>query len=302
MLSLIQRPSLRVLDYVETTLTLRSPDGVERSVTLFAHEKPQACVIVSNAYGVPARFYAAFARELASRGFAVLTHDYRGVGEDIAELRASRARMQDIPERDLPEAIAHVREKYPGLPLILVGHSFGGHAVELMPGNDAVDGIVMVAAHAGYWWNERIRRNPFLWLWLSVIVPIIGRLLGYVPGRAVGFTWSIATTMWSQWAGWISKRGYFFDDPGLDATRRAARITAPTLVVHITDDEWASEEAMQRMSDDFPNADVTQRHVSPSEFGLPAIGHLGFFRPQNAVAWPIIFDYVVAVVSRSSPK
>ncbi len=297
--SSIRPPSLRALDYLEVGLTLASVDGTERSATLFAHDEPRASIVISNAYGVPARFYGAFARELAGRGFAVLTHDYRGVGDDLARLRASRARMQDIPEHDLPEAISHMRTLYPQNPVILIGHSFGGHAVELMPGNDTVDGIVMVAAHAGYWWNERVRRNPFLRLWLGTAVPTIGRVLGYVPGKSVGFTWSIATTMWAQWARWIAMPGYFFDDPKLGAGERAARIVAPTLVIHVSDDEWASEAAMHRMVADFPHADVTQKIIVPSDFALPSIEHLGLFRPQNAATWPIIFDYVEAIATKS---
>ena len=47
-------------------------------------------VLIVSAMGVPQRFYADFAEWLASQGHAVMSFDYRGVGESRPAAHASR--------------------------------------------------------------------------------------------------------------------------------------------------------------------------------------------------------------------
>src|SRR5258708_34295879 len=66
-------------------LMLPARDGVKLAATLFEPAMPNGMAILLNSgTGIPRRFYGAFAQHLADRGFAVLTYDYRGIGESDA--------------------------------------------------------------------------------------------------------------------------------------------------------------------------------------------------------------------------
>lgn len=63
---------------------------------------------------------AALARAVASRGWYALRFNFRGVGESAGEWSGGREE-----HLDLADAVAHARALAPGLPLGLVGFSFG---------------------------------------------------------------------------------------------------------------------------------------------------------------------------------
>ncbi|MFX7816485.1 alpha/beta fold hydrolase, partial [Acinetobacter baumannii] len=83
-----------------------------------------------------------FASYLAHRGCAVLTYDYRGIGDSRQpamvgynqpkSLVGFKASMSDWAAQDVTAAVRWRRERYHGLPLAYVGHSFGGQALGLI--------------------------------------------------------------------------------------------------------------------------------------------------------------------------
>ena len=92
----------------------------------------RAVAVVSSAAGVPRGYYRGFAQWLAQRGYAVLTYDYRGIaGSRRGSMRDEPATMADWALLDMSAALAaaQARRATEGLPLLLVGHSFGGNAI-----------------------------------------------------------------------------------------------------------------------------------------------------------------------------
>src|SRR5215469_15660069 len=114
--------------------TIEAADGYPLAATWFVPAGlPRGVALINSATAVPRRIYRAFATYLAERSFAVLTYDYRGIGGSRpASLRGFRARMRDWAALDVTAAVAHARRAHPSLPLVAVGHSFGGHAVGLV--------------------------------------------------------------------------------------------------------------------------------------------------------------------------
>ncbi len=101
---------------------------------------------------MPRKIYRGFATYLAEQGFATMTYDYRGIGGSRPEtLKGFAARMRDWASLDVAGAIDHLRGVWPQLPLAVVGHSFGGQAVGLVPNNGEISRALFVAAQAGHW-------------------------------------------------------------------------------------------------------------------------------------------------------
>jgi predicted alpha/beta hydrolase len=143
-------------------ITFPAIDGYALGATLFLPRgAKQHAVLINSATAVPRRIYRKFAGHLARRGFAVLTYDYRGIGDSrhrVIEgyirpksLVGFKATMADWAALDITAAVSWMRERYHHLPLTYVGHSFGGQALGLLANNTDVKRALLVAAQAGYW-------------------------------------------------------------------------------------------------------------------------------------------------------
>lgn len=114
---------------------------------------PRAVLQISHGLGEHAGRYAALAADLNAAGFAVVADDHRGHGRTgAAQWRDDPSRMGHLGPGGLTATIAAVaqftrltREAFPGVPLVLVAHSWGSlmaqMAVNRNPG--AYDGLVL---------------------------------------------------------------------------------------------------------------------------------------------------------------
>jgi predicted alpha/beta hydrolase len=88
-------------------------------------------VVVAGANAVAQRFYRPFAEFAAARGYPTLMLDYRGIGLSRPEsLRDFRMAYRDWAELDLAAAVAAMAADT--VPPYVVGHSFGGHAFDVV--------------------------------------------------------------------------------------------------------------------------------------------------------------------------
>src|SRR5205823_10155951 len=85
---------------------------------------------------------------------------YRGIGRSRnGDIRASSARMRDWALLDAAAAFAFFGERN----VSVVGHSFGGQALGLLPQPERIPAALVVGSQSGYW-----RHWPALgraWMW-----------------------------------------------------------------------------------------------------------------------------------------
>jgi predicted alpha/beta hydrolase len=82
------------------------------------------------------------------------------------------------------------------------------------------------------------------------------------------------------------------------AERRMRRQRLPLLVLGFDDDPWANPEAVGMLVAPLVNARVERRQLKPADAGVPAIGHMGFFRKRcAAVLWPQLGDWLLSHAS-----
>lgn len=112
--------------------TFDSSDGL----TVHVHEwqpdgPPRGVVQLAHGMGEHARRYAPLARALNERGYAVYANDHRGHGATIhAEPGRLGADGWNLLVADMAALSRILRERHPGLPLVLVGHSLGSFAAQ----------------------------------------------------------------------------------------------------------------------------------------------------------------------------
>jgi predicted alpha/beta hydrolase len=291
-------------------------NGASLAAILFPAAEPKGLVLIHPATAVTQAFYESFARYLAGIGLAALTYDYRGTGASRgASLRGETVTMADWMLEDVPAVTRWARVRFPQLPLLAVGHSVGGHALVLSGDQDAVRAGVLVASHAGVTRTIRGRaERARVWCMMRVLAPLLCAITGYMPGRRLGLGEDLPRGLMLQWSRWTTLPRYFYDDPALDAERRAARTRMPLLVLGFDDDPWANPHAMDILLAGVTGAPLERRQVDPRALGLagigparigparigPArIGHMGFFRKRcGAVLWPQAADWLLAQAVR----
>jgi alpha-beta hydrolase superfamily lysophospholipase len=89
-----------------------------------AEGAPRAVLVVVHGLGDHARRYGALAQALNAQGVAVLAQDHRG----HAGSGGARQRIDSVEQAaaDVELALREAARRWPGLPLVLHGHSFGG--------------------------------------------------------------------------------------------------------------------------------------------------------------------------------
>jgi predicted alpha/beta hydrolase len=274
--------------------------GGDIAARLFPAAQARALVLLHPATAVTQGFYEHFARWLAGLGLHVLTYDYRGTGASRgASLQACTVTMADWMNEDVGAVTRWAAARFPALPLLAVGHSVGGHAIALSEDSERLRAAVLVASHAG---TSRLVRGTGERLRVRFVMrllsPLLCALFGYMPGRRIGLGEDLPASVMRQWSRWTSMPRYFFDDPTMYAERRMRRQRLPLLVLGFDDDPWANPEAVGMLVAPLVNARVERRQLAPADAGVPAIGHMGFFRKRcAAVLWPQLGDWLLSHAS-----
>jgi predicted alpha/beta hydrolase len=262
------------------TLPVRLADA-DVTLSLFVPANSRATVLCLPALGVPASYYEPLAAALAGRGLAVATADLRGIG--TSSVRPSRsvdfgyARLVD----DTGIVVSAVRQRF-GRPVVLLGHSLGGHVGTMLAGSDAtaLDGLTLAACGTPYWRRFPARMGLGV-LGLAGLAKALGRLLGYFPGSRVGFGGTEAAQLMGEWAR-LARTGRF-DVAGLDAEAALARVRTRTLVVSIEGDTMAPPGAVAHLVEKLAGAPVERIHVTRAMAGRP-LDHFRWVRSPDAVA------------------
>lgn len=289
-----------------TTVAFVAADGYPLAGTLHrsaAGSSPAACVVINAGAGIPATYYDRFAAWLAEEGVPVLSYDYRGIGSSRpASLRGFKTSVEEWGSKDCAAAIATLSVTYPGVPLLLLGHSVGCFAAGFLHDPATIAGMVFVAPHTGYYGDYASRQRPMMWMAWHAMMPLLTRAIGYFPGRRLGLPEDLPRGVALEWA--ARRRPDFrwnlrLPDGSPDAARHAAlqqRFAAfrgSALSVRVSDDAFSTAAGEARIEGLFSGVRFEHAVFEPAACGTPAIGHFGYFRSRAREAlWPRIRDWI----------
>jgi predicted alpha/beta hydrolase len=241
-------------------------------------------VIINPATGVLARYYHYYADFLAGQKFDVLTYDYRGIGlSRPGSLRGCGYRWRDWGEQDFDAALRFMDALRPSQPLHVVGHSIGGYLPGLSPYASRIDRMLIMGAQYAYWRDYAARHRLRLFAKWHVVMPALTMIYGYFPGKRLGWLEDLPAGVANEW----SFRGSRMEMTHPAAERqdvlgRFAAVTAPILAVTMADDEIGTVAAVRRTLSYYRGAERMQVLLSPSDYGLSAIGHFNLFHSRHA--------------------
>ena len=246
-------------------------------------------VIINPATSVQARYYARFAAYLHRHGFDVLTYDYRGIGlSRPASLRHFQAGWIDWGRQDFEAALRFVAEELPGQPIHVVAHSVGGFLIGLAASSHRIERIFTMGAQYAYWRDYAPRQRLGLLLKWHGIMPLLTRLLGYFPGKRLGWLEDTPSGVVRDWTAPYPR----FEDawrygplrlPESELQALVAQfssIRGATLALSLADDEFGTVPAIQRLLRYYANSARTHLHPEPRGIGHASVGHFSFFHSR----------------------
>jgi predicted alpha/beta hydrolase len=174
---------IRTSDSWSLRADVHEPAGTAVGVAVLAH----AAMARRSSFYRPAG--AGLCALLVERGWRVVVFDFRGHG-DSEPLAAKGARFgyDDLVRHDVPAVFSYAKSHAaPGLPVVGIGHSLGGHVMLAAQGTERVafDAVVAVAANV---WTRDL--EPSIRRWLAKRASLttavaISRRVGRFPARAL---------------------------------------------------------------------------------------------------------------------
>jgi predicted alpha/beta hydrolase len=277
---------------IDEQVSLPTEDGYTLGGTYFVSESilaPDLAIVINCGIGIASRHYRHFARFLASAGFSVLTYDYRGMGLSRPRtLKNFPATIEDWSEYDCTAATRWMSNQCASARLIGIGHSFGSLLFGGSRAASLVSEYVMICPHTGYYGDYGLKyRIPMSLVWHTVM-PAITRLFGYFPARRLRLGDDLPKGVALQWGDRRTPTNTV--NPGDRLARiieDSSRISAPAVLVTISDDSFGTAVGAARVRDYFPGLDFQSWSIRPADVGLRKIGHFGFFRRDSAnTLWP----------------
>ncbi|WP_449431207.1 alpha/beta hydrolase family protein [Pseudomonas putida] len=258
-----------------------------------ASDPQRPLVIINAATSVRCRYYSRFADYLFAHGCDVLTYDYRGIGESRPHsMRGFKASWSDWGQLDFEAMLAHAAQAFPGQPVDVVGHSFGGCAVGLAPSAGQVRRVVMVGAQFAYWRDYAADQRWRLFGKWHVMMPLLTHLFGYFPGKRLGW---LEDTPAGVVRDWVSRTPRYEQRPsgrGLQVLP-FAQVRAATLAISLTDDPFGTVAATQRLLGYLNEAERVHLRLAPVDISVEQIGHFAFFHERfRESLWPIALQWL----------
>ncbi len=269
-----------------TIQPIRMKDATRSTITRFTREAEAPVVICTPAMGVRAAYYEPLALNLCRNGLNVVTVDLRGLGASSVRVkRGIDYGYHEMLTADWPAVVKAVRQHYPRNRIFLLGHSLGGQLnvlyASLYP--EQIDGLVLVASCSVFYKGWPLPARYGIWLgtqsaWVLAVI------LGYFPGRRIGFGGTVARTVIRDWARNARTGRYVLTKSPHDFETRLKTLCRPVLAISISGDGFAPARALDNLCRKFPAAPLTRWHVQPGELEPEGLDHFGWVRHCGPIA------------------
>lgn len=265
----------------QPVIAVEAGDGHRFELIHVAAERPRHALLFLPGMGLSARLFIRFARALAKRGTSVFIHEWRGNGS--SSLRASRQTDWGYRELldDIDAARGAVSSQAPDGYLV-GGHSLGAQFSCLSAAVDPRDcrGLIVLAGGSPYWRTFPLPMKAVM-ATIMFAFPTLGALIGYYPGKRVGFAGNEARGVMADWA--RSARSGRYEPAGIDfdLEARLHALRLPVLALDMADDWFVSQGSLDWLVGKLDGCELTRRVVEAAEAGEKADHYAWMKRPDR---------------------
>jgi len=254
---------------------IRTKDGCTIGMNVYMQDATQGkVVLISPSVLATQMHYHELAVFLQSKGYPVITFDYRGVGRSAPEtLKGFKAGLHQWAVQDIDAVIRYARNQFPNQEIIFIGHGIGGELIGLSPASQYISRLVLVNSSLTckkLWpWKDKLRM-----VFLKSFVRLSSIFFGYFPGKTTGMSDDLPKGVIYEWLDWCSNNNGLFDKFPDNNYRK---LQIPLLAVSFSDDWRSPRRAVQELLYYFSGTQITWHHFKPADIGMKKIGHLGPF-------------------------
>jgi predicted alpha/beta hydrolase len=273
-------------------------DGIALDANLLLPTQPKAVIQINGATAVLKEFYLNIATYLYENNYAVLIFDYRGIGGSAPKegLRNCTYEYTDWARKDMTAALAYLKNKFPGLPIMFLGHSVGGQSIGLIQNTaKTVKALVTINSSSGYHGGMTIKYHLRNFFFFEVVRPLTLGIWGYGKLKSFGFMEDLPKKIYNSWREWCSVPDYFFDPKyasTIENIEGYKNLDFPITVFRAADDDIATpinnHNLWKHIRSSKPIEQIT---LEPQDYNLKAIGHFDLFRKKHKeTLWPVILE------------
>ena len=280
------------MDQSGATQKIVCSDGYELDGVLYSpRENPVGFILFQSGAGIKKGFYTHFCRFLAEQGFYVLSYDYRGIGGSRpASLKGFEARLLDWGRLDMAAAIQFAVDRYPELPLLLIGHSMGTQLIGFAGNNHHLKVVIGIGSSTGTWWKMKRYKNWGAIILWYMLAPLLVRLFGYAPLRRLGIMEDLPGPVIREWSRWCRNDFYFGDEMGKSIDSEAFYpLRVPFVAHYFKDDPIATDQTVTDLLALYRGTKTRMIKHRAKDYHVKKIGHFGpFSRKFSHNFWKIV--------------
>ncbi len=269
-----------------SSFSAANPDGSTVQVSLYAPANPKYLFVVFPAMGVFARYYKQLAEELSANGVITALADLRG--NDTSGIRPNTKTdfgYREQLELDFDTVITKVKNKYPDLPIYLLGHSLGGQLSCLYASRNTekIDGLILSATCSVYYkgWKGL---SAYRILAGTQFANLVAKTLGYFPGKKIGFGGLEAKTVIRDWSHQSRTGRYELKNDSFHYEKALSELKIPVLAVSYQGDGLCPKGAVQHLLSKLKAASIEHIHLEKDDPRNDGYDHFNWAKkPKNLV-------------------
>lgn len=270
-------------------VTFQNPDGSFNGFDLFKPEgESKAIIMVFPAMGVKAAYYKALGAELSANGYIAAICDLRGLGNSsVRPSRKINFGYTEMLHYDYQTAFDNIKQRYADKPVYFLGHSLGGQLGSLFAADHpgALAGLILVASCSVYYRGWSGLSRPRVWIGTQ-FAGLVGKVLGYFPGRQIGFGGLEAAGVIADWSRQARTGKYVLGKERVSYEEKLGEVTLPVLSITFEADTLCPKVPAMNLYQKFSAASQVEHiHLLPDD---PRNDHFKHFnwakKPANIVS------------------
>ncbi|MCX8531554.1 alpha/beta hydrolase family protein [Chryseobacterium luquanense] len=275
-------------------LILTTKDKTQIVAHLFKPEKSnRKIILINSATGVKQQVYFSFAQFFSTKGFTVITYDYRGIGlSKPQKMKNFKASMRIWGSEDFKTVTEFIVENFPDYQKFCLGHSVGALVIGMNEHSKIFEKFIFVATQNAYIGNLKWKTKLEAFFGFGFAQPFFTELFGYFPANWFGLGESLPKNCAYDWRTLILNRKST-ENLLHKTTDYSKDLNQKVLVLYAEDDVWLTEKGVKSLLDEtYPNLKPNYRFLKTSESEKGEIGHINFFRSYNKKLWDIVLNTI----------
>jgi len=271
-------------------INILTEDNYSLSAHLFEPQDSNGkLLLINSATGVKQQIYFSFAQFFSEQGFAVITYDYRGIGQSKPiKMKGFEASMRTWGTKDYKALTDYIKTNFPDYQKFCLGHSVGALILGMNRDSQIFKEFVFVGTQNAFVGNLKLKTKIEAYLGFGIVQPLSTKILGYFPANWFGLGESLPSGSAFDWRTLILNKKS--TNKLLQKVENFSRnLTQKVSVIRAEDDVWLTEKGVKSLlQNTYPNLKPTYRIIKTSESEKEEIGHINFFRSYNQKLWNII--------------